>query len=98
MKNTINTISFSANKKLVDFINIRVKKLSLFYNHILSSKIFLKIDRKRSISNKITEIKINVPGGELFACKKSNSFEQSFRLAILAIQKQIKKYKKKNNF
>ena len=43
------------------------------------------------------EIKINVPGKELFARKKSKSFEEATDEAVDALRRQINKHKGKNS-
>ena len=71
MQVKVQSIQFSADQKLVNFINQKVSKLNLFFDHILVSQVFLKIIRANSNNNKLVEIRINVPGKELFAKKKS---------------------------
>jgi len=70
MQVKVQSIQFSADQKLVNFINQKVSKLNLFFDHILVSQVFLKIIRANSNNNKLVEIRINVPGKELFAKKK----------------------------
>jgi putative sigma-54 modulation protein len=41
------------------------------------------------------EIKIDVPGGDLFARKQSKTFEESTDLAVDAIKQQVVKHKEK---
>ena len=67
MQVKVQSIQFSADQKLVNFINHKVKKLNLFFDNILVSEVFLKIIRANSSNNKLVEIKINIPGKELFA-------------------------------
>ena len=44
MKVKVNAIHFSADKKLIDFINERVGKLETFYDKIISSEATLRIE------------------------------------------------------
>ena len=74
MQVKVQSIQFSADQKLVNFINQKVSKLNLFFDNILVSQVFLKIIRANSNNNKLVEIRINVPGKELFAKKKCQSF------------------------
>ena len=45
MQVKVQSIQFSADQKLVNFINQKVSKLNLFFDHILVSQVFLKIIR-----------------------------------------------------
>ena len=62
MQVKVHSIQFSADQKLVNFINQKVNKLNLFFDNIIVSQVFLKIIRANSNNNKLVEIKINVPG------------------------------------
>jgi putative sigma-54 modulation protein len=91
----IHSIHFDADQKLLDYINDKVSKLSLFFDHIIVGEVFLRLDRSSEKENKITEIKILIPGKELFAKKQCKSFEESVDLVVEALRKQIVKHKEK---
>jgi len=95
MQVKVHSIQFSADQKLVDFINQKVNKLNLFFGNIVDSEVFLKIITPNANNNKLVEIKINVPGKELFAKKKSKSFEEAIDDAVDALRIQITKHKEK---
>ena len=91
----IHSIHFDADQKLLDYINDKVSKLSLFFDHIIVGEVFLRLDRSSEKENKITEIKILIPGKELFAKKQCKSFEESADLVVEALRKQIVKHNEK---
>ena len=91
----INTVRFSADQRLEKFVHQKVKKLVQFYDDIIGAEVFLKLGNTPGIGNKIIEIRIDLPGNELFAKKQSKSFEQSTDDAIDALKKQITKHKEK---
>ena len=91
----IHSIHFDADQKLLDYINDKVSKLSLFFDHIIVGEVFLRLDKSSEKENKITEIKILIPGKELFAKKQCKSFEESADLVVEALRKQIVKHKEK---
>ncbi|MBN2523516.1 MAG: ribosome-associated translation inhibitor RaiA [Bacteroidales bacterium] len=91
----INSIKFSPSKQLETFVEGKVKKLGHFYDDIIGAEIFLKLENSQKIKNKVTEIKLDLPGNELFAKKHSKSFEESTDNAIDALRKQIIKHKNK---
>lgn len=91
----VNTVNFSADEKLVEFIREKVKKLELIYDNIIASEIYLKVDKSESKENKVAEVKILLPGNELFASKQCKSFEEATDLAVQALKKQVSRHKEK---
>ncbi|HRW97608.1 MAG TPA: HPF/RaiA family ribosome-associated protein, partial [Bacteroidales bacterium] len=74
MQIEIRSIHFKADRKLEDFINEKIEKLSQFYDGVLSAEVALKLDNNDSADNKIAEVILNVRGSELYAKKQSKSF------------------------
>ena len=95
MEVQIQAIHFDADDKLVEFIEEKVGRLSQFYDHIIGSEVKLKVDKAGSHENKITEIKLAIPGKDLFASKQCDSFEAATDEAVEALRRQIKKHKEK---
>jgi putative sigma-54 modulation protein len=91
----VNSVNFSADEKLVEFIREKVKKLELIYDNIIASEVYLKLDKSESKENKVAEVKILLPGNELFASKQCKSFEEAADLAIQALKKQVSRHKEK---
>ncbi len=91
----INSVRFSATPKLESFIQGKVKKLGHFYDDIIGAEVFLKLENSQDLRNKVTEIKLEIPGYDLFAKKQSKSFEESTDNAVEALRKQIRKHKGK---
>jgi putative sigma-54 modulation protein len=89
----IHSIRFDADARLLDFIKGRLEKLGLFYSEIISAEVFLRLDRSEDADNKVTEIKLIVPGSELFAKKQTHTFEESTDLAVEALRRQIRRHK-----
>lgn len=95
MQIEIRSIHFKVDRKLEDFIKDKLEKLSQFYDGVLGAEVSLKLDNNDSAENKITEIKLNVKGSDLYAKKQSKSFEESTDSAAEALRRQIIKYKEK---
>jgi len=95
MKVNISSIHFKADKKLESFIQEKIEKLNGLYEGIISSEVTLKLDNNGKEGNKITEIKLIIPGNDLFAKKQSKTFEQATDTAVEALKKQITKHKEK---
>ena len=93
----VNTVHFTADEKLVEYIHEKVKKLEQIYDNIIASEIYLKIDKNESHDNKVAEVKILLPGNELFAKKQCESFEEATDSAVKALKKQVEKHKNKHS-
>ncbi|ACU03063.1 MULTISPECIES: ribosome hibernation-promoting factor, HPF/YfiA family [Pedobacter] len=95
MKITVQSIHFNADQKLLDFIQKKVDKLDQFFDQIISGEVYLKLENVEDEANKISEIKLIVPGGTMFAKEQCKSFEEATDLAIESLRKQITKHKDK---
>lgn len=95
MEYRVQAINFTADQKLVDFVEGKTKKLNQFFSEIISCHAFMKVDKKSTANNKVTEIRLNLPGKELFAKKHSDSFEESTDLVVEALRRQLVKFKQK---
>ncbi len=91
----IQSIHFDADKKLLDFVEERVDKLTQFYGGIIKSDVTLKLDNSGAIENKIAEIRLHIPGNDLFAKKQCKSFEEAVDTSIDALRIQVTKHKEK---
>ena len=95
MKVKVSSLNFNADQKLIDFANERVGKLEKFYDKIIDGNITFRVDNADDRINKLAEIKLNIPGKELFAKKQSESFEKAVDEAVEALRRQLKKHKEK---
>ena len=91
----IHSVHFAADKKLIDFVEDKINKLQLFYDAIVSAEVFLRLENNSEGENKVSELKILIPGKELFAKKQARTFEEATDLVTEALRKQIIKQKKR---
>jgi putative sigma-54 modulation protein len=91
----IQSVHFDADKKLLEFVQERISKLTNYYDGIISSDVILKIDKSDVDANKVAEIKLHIAGNDLFAKKQSKSFEEAVDTSIDALKTQVKKHKEK---
>ena len=94
MKLQVHSIHFDADSKLVEFIQKKVDKLETFYDRVVDGEVFLRINNE-GIENKTVEIRVKVPGSQLFAKEQAKSFEAATDMATEALRNQIKKFKEK---
>jgi putative sigma-54 modulation protein len=91
----IHSVRFDADKKLIDFVHQKLEKLTQFDEEIVNAEVYLRLDKDQERENKISEIKLELPGGPLFARKQTKTFEEATDEAIDALKKQITKHKQK---
>jgi len=91
----IHSIHFDADKKLIDLITKKVEKLNQFFDAIIGSEVFLKVDKASTAENKVVEIKLHVPGNDLFVKRQCESFEEATDECTDALRQQLKKRKEK---
>ena len=91
----IQSIHFDADKKLTTLITKKVEKFHHFFDGIIGSEVFMKIDKATTAENKVVEIKLNVPGNALFVKRQCQSFEEAADECTDALRQQLKKHKEK---
>jgi putative sigma-54 modulation protein len=97
MQVQVQSIHFDADQRLISFIEEKLSKLTQFHDRITFGEVFLRIDKSDVHENKIAEIKLSIPGKDLFARKQCRSFEEATDVAVDALKKQINKQKTKKS-
>lgn len=95
MKVNVHAVNFNVDRKLIDFINERLGKLEKFYDKVVASDVFLKLDNTSEKENKIVEVKIHVPGDDFMVKKQCKSFEEAVELASESLERLLVKRKEK---
>ena len=93
MKVNYNVVGFTADQKLVDFIQKKLDKLDLFYDKVIDADVYLKLENTNAKENKIIEIKVNVPGDNFVVKKQCKTCEEAMDLSVNPIERFLKKYK-----
>lgn len=97
MKTIIETPNFKARQELLDFVQEKTGKLDLFSDKIIESRVFLKLNNSDNGENKVCEIKVLIPGNDLFASAQSTSFEEAVVKAVEGVKHQIERWKDAKN-
>jgi putative sigma-54 modulation protein len=96
MNVSIQTVHFTADSKLMEYVQKKIEKLSQFHDRITKVDVYLKLDNVvHNIKDKVAEIRVHVPRHEFFVKQSSKSFEESFDTALDAVITQIKRKKEK---
>ncbi|ESU29280.1 hypothetical protein FLJC2902T_06760 [Flavobacterium limnosediminis JC2902] len=95
MKVNVHAVNFNIDRKLVDFVQERLDKLEKYYDRVVSSDVFLKLDNTSDKENKIVEVKVMVPGDDFLVKKQSKSFEEAVDLSVDSLERLLVKRKEK---
>ncbi len=95
MKVNVQTPNFSADAKLIEFINKKLSKLETFYDRIIYADVFLKVQNTSGKENKIVEMLLSLPGEDAVAKKEAKTFEEAVDEGVKALERQLKKRKQK---
>ncbi len=95
MKVYVQSVNFNADKDLIAFVNKKVEGLEKYHDKIVDGEVFLKVQQTSEKENKITELKLNIPGHDLMVKKESKTFEEGISLCSDAMKRQLMKTKEK---
>jgi len=94
MNVNIQTVHFTADSRLLDYVSKKLTKLNTFHDQIVHVDVYLKLDNiAHTIKDKIAEIRVQVPRHHFFVKCSSKSFEESFDCAFDSLVNQVKKKK-----
>lgn len=93
MEINIQSLHFTPHDELSEFVHKRVEKLAKLNKQILTSNVILKIDKSKKFSNKVCEVRLIVPGNDMFAKKQRKSFEEAILEVVNALERQLRKKK-----
>ena len=94
MNYNFQSINFNPKNKLLLFVKNKTRKLSLFYDKIISVNIYAKLINSNR-KNKEIEFILRVPGEQFVVKKTSDSFEQSVKRVTDSIERLLIKHKNK---
>ena len=93
MKITIQTVGVTPHEPLKERIEKKLAKLETFYDKIVETTVFLKVENSTEKSNKTTELVIKVPGDDIVVKKTCATFEESLDEAVDTAKKLLIKKK-----
>ncbi|MCL7763190.1 ribosome-associated translation inhibitor RaiA [Polaribacter sp. Z014] len=95
MKVFVQSVNFNADQELVKFAEDKVETLIKFHDKIVDAEVFLKVQKTSDKENKITEVKINIPGSDLIVKRETKTFEEGISSAVDNLKRQLKRSKEK---
>lgn len=95
MKVNMQSVNFNVDRKLTDFIQQRMDKLDNYYDKVVNSNVYLKVQNTSDKANKVVEVKVEVPGDEFIVKKVCKSFEEGIDSATSSLGRLLLKRKEK---
>ena len=95
MQLTIQAINFSLKSNLKKFIAKRIDKYQHYYSRILSTDLYMKLEKSAHNRTKQVEIKVQIPGDPLMVKKESGTFEEAIDAASKAVERLLIRSKEK---
>ncbi|GAB5475904.1 MAG: ribosome-associated translation inhibitor RaiA [Maribacter sp.] len=95
MKVNAQSVNFNADATLIQFVENRLNKLETFYNKVVSSDVYLKVENTSSKENKIVEIKLHIPKDKFMVKKQCKTFEEAVDSACNTLERKLIKRKEK---
>ena len=93
---SVQSLHFHADEKLIQFIKQKLTRLSRYFDRPVEVEVHLKLqDTGSKVHEKITEVKIHVPGGWLMDKKTGRTFESAISVSVDTIKRQLVRYKEK---
>ena len=97
MKINVQSVNFTADQKLVNFIQGKLNKLESHYDQVIFADIYLKTENTSSKENKISEIMLSIPGEGIICKKRARRFEVGVDECVSSLERQLQKRKRKFN-
>ena len=95
MEVKVNAIKFDATEKLQEFVEKKASKLGKLCEEITAVEVRLKVEKPATNGNKQASVTVELPGEKFFVEKEADTFEEATTQALLALEKQVMRFKEK---
>ncbi|MBQ7210654.1 MAG: ribosome-associated translation inhibitor RaiA [Paludibacteraceae bacterium] len=95
MKLNVQAVNFDIAEKLEKYIEKKTRKFEKILDDSAELDIRLKVVKRETNMNKESQATLRGLGGEFFAQKTADTFEEGIDDILEAVARQIKKYKEK---
>ncbi len=89
------SVHFTADQKLQDYIDKKLNKLDSFYNRIIDAHVILKLENTGQIRDKIVEVKLKIPKDLLVAKVSKKTFEAAVDESVKLLRRQLIRHKER---
>ena len=95
MEIRINSVGFSVNPTLENFIQKKFSRLEKYHDEILVVSVSLKLEKDDHLENKLVEVRIDVKGQDVFVKKNAKTFEEAVDELYDVLKRQLVRVKEK---
>ena len=89
------SVHFTADQKLLDYIDDKIGKLDTYFDRIQDTEVFLKLENSGQVKDKIVEVKMILPGNIIVVEESNKSFESAVDKATNTLKRQLIRYKER---
>lgn len=89
------SVHFTADQKLQDYIDKKLNKLDSFYNRIIDAHVILKLENTGQVRDKIVEVKLKIPKDLLVAKVSKKTFEAAVDESVKLLRRQLIRHKER---
>jgi len=86
-------VDVNASEWLSDHTTEKLNKLANKYEFLVSAEVFFKEDKNEPEDSKICNIRLSLPGPQIFASSNEKNYEMAVKETISDLEKQLKKRK-----
>ena len=86
-------VNIDTSEWLSNYTSEKLNTLSDKYQFLISAKVFFKEDHNEPVNSKICNIKLSLPGPQIFATSNEKNYEMAVKETISDLEKQLKKRK-----
>ena len=94
MKLQMHSLKFDADQKLLDYVEKKISKLDSQFERVVDGEVILRLNNE-GFDNKTVEVKVNLPGNQIFTKEQSSTFEKATDLAVQNLKRQLGKFKER---
>ena len=91
----IQSLKFDASKQLIEFVEKKMARLERFADRPTGVDVVLKLEKDDEKGNKVAQVTLHVPGGDILTEQPAHTFEEDVEMALDVIKRQIEKRKDK---
>ena len=88
-------VQLDKSEKLENFTHKKLSKLENKYDWVIRANVYFKKDENQKPKGYISEVRLSVPGPEIFAQSNEDSFEASIAETVRDLERQCSKRKAK---
>lgn len=86
-------VDIDASEWLSEHAKEKLENLANKYEFLISAEVFFKEDKNEPVDSKICNIRLSLPGPQLFASSNQKNYEMAVKKTIKDLEVQLKKRK-----